>query len=127
MDFDKNNFDESKYFNEKLNKLAYDDITIKMSTGVIVYLHEIPDEILLAVALGGRWSDAKYEFGGGTLGIVFKWEINRREKLKQSYGSEFREEVIFAMVEAGISRRVAENMTANNSGLMEQAKKFKII
>ena len=72
MNFDKNNFNESKYLNEKLNKLAYDDIAIKMSTGAIVYLHEIPDEILLAVALGGRWSDGKYEFGDGTLGIVFK-------------------------------------------------------
>jgi hypothetical protein len=127
MNFDKNNFNESKYINEYLNKRAYEDITIKMSTGAIVYLHEIPDEILLAVALGGRWSCGKYEFEGGTLGIVFKWEINRREKLKQSYDSEFKEEVICAMVESGIGRRVAENMTAKNSGLMEQAKKFKII
>ena len=128
MNFDKNNFDESKYINEKLNKYAYEDITIKMSTGVIVHLHEIPDEILLTVALGGRWSDDKYElFGDSRIGVVFKWEINRREKLKQSYDSEFKKEVICAMVESGISRRVAESLTAKNSGLMEQAKKFKII
>ena len=39
----------------------------------------------------------------------------------------FREEVVNAMVNAGISRHVAENMTTEESKLMEQAKKYGVI
>lgn len=128
MSFYEENFDEGEYINRIINRNFEKNISINMNGRVIVHLYEIPDEILLSVALGEDWSDDRYQFGSSDLlRACFKMEINRREKLKKSYNFEFKEEVIFAMVEAGISRRVAENMTADNSGLMEQAKKFKII
>jgi hypothetical protein len=55
-------------------------------------------------------------------------ERNRQAALaKQNADFEFREEVIDAMEEAGISRRVAANMTATEATLMQNARKYGVI
>jgi hypothetical protein len=55
-------------------------------------------------------------------------EAARQEALnRQNADLEFREEVIDAMVDAGISRRVAANMTANEKTLMDNARKYGVI
>ena len=55
-------------------------------------------------------------------------ERNRQAALaKQNADVEFREEVIDAMEEAGISRRVAANMTATEVTMMQNARKYGVI
>jgi hypothetical protein len=58
-------------------------------------------------------------------------EVERREHnslVEKAIGEiEFREEVIAAMVDAGVSRHVAENMTSGEAKMMGQARKYGII
>jgi hypothetical protein len=94
------------------------------------FVHEMSDEKLLAI-IEKRWSDCGHRYAGKDARKYVEREIIRRAKMKEAakycYEDDFREEVVCAMVDGGVSRRVAQIITKDYSGLMEQAKKYGVI
>ncbi len=93
------------------------------------FFHEMSDSRLHEL-INGRTPDGAIYYSKGVRDLALL-EVDRRQHnslvSRVSGEIEFREEVVKAMVNAGISRHVAENMTSEESKMMQQAKKYGII
>ncbi len=92
-------------------------------------IHEMSD-LRLQDLIGRRVPSGELYYRRNIRALALN-EVDRRQHnsvvTRASAEVEFREEVIAAMLNAGISRRVAESMTIEESNLLNQANKYGVL